>query len=360
MTDPVPVVQAPVPSVDQERWQQGIQLVGEWLAGYAGNTRVTYADAIGFPLRPGTWEWRGYATLRQGVTWLAWCHLNCVHLFDASRLQVLAWLDVVHASRDPINGEPLSKRAKAQMVSAASSFYTWAIEEGHTERSPIAFNRARQGLNTGKDNSPTRSLSRAEVKQLLQAADADPVQSSRLRTAAIIWLLFEVGPRVTEGICKPTLADMYVQDGRRVLHTVLKGNKDHLYPLPPGVCDRIDAYLASRRGLNRLPALRSQAGTSTTPLFATSTGKPITRFNVLLLVKRIAELARLDEPHKVHPHVGRHSWATEARRQGNASGEIQKHFGHAYESTSARYGTHILDLERSPVHGVAAAFESEE
>ncbi|HEY2763384.1 MAG TPA: tyrosine-type recombinase/integrase [Pseudonocardiaceae bacterium] len=355
MTELLPA--RPVPSPDDERWQEGLHLIGQWLAEYSGNSRTTYADAIGWPYRVTTGEWRGYRAVRQGFGWLAWCHRNGVHLFDAKRLHVLAWIDAAEASRDAETDEPLSKRSRAQMVATASSFYVWAMHDGHTESNPVALiDRRKKGLQASNDPSTTRSLSKAEVRALIHAADNDPVEGVHARSSALIALLFLVGPRVSE-VCGAMVGDMYVQDGRRVLRSELKGHKEHIFALPPQVCSRIDAYLASRSDLNRLPVRRGHASAAITPLFATATGKPMLRREVLALVKRIAALAGVDDPDSVHPHVGRHSFITEARRQGYAAESIQHAVGHQYGTTTARYGVHIINLERSPAYGVAAAFD---
>lgn len=359
MTELVPV--PPLPDRfdnDEGSERQALQLVAQWLAEFTGNSRSTYADAIGWPFT-ATAKWRGYGTVRNGVSWLAWCYMHDLDLFAATRLHALAWIDAVHASRHPVTGRPLERRNKALMASAASSFYTWAFREGHAESNPIAaLDRNKQGINPAGENSGTRSLSKAEAHAMLTAADNDPVEASRQRTAAIISLLMTVGPRVSEGICNTVIGDMYVQDGRRVLHTVLKGSREHLYPLPSSVCRRIDAYLASRADLRNLPVPRGESGNANTPLFATSSGMPISRREVWALVRRIAELAGIDRPDKVHPHVGRHTVATEIRRQNGTNQDVQNHFGHRFESTSARYGEHIIKLERSPIYGVADAFEN--
>lgn len=358
MTDVVPLEPLPANDTEAQRWQEGLHLVGQWLIEYSGNSRATYADAIGWPYTAAG-EPRGYHAVRHGVGLLGWCYARGIHLFDMNRVTALAWVDALNASRHPETGELLSKRSKALAVSAASSFYRWAIFAGHTEVNPIDMvDRKKKGLNTSKDKSPTRSLSKAEAHAMLVAADNDPVESVRLRTAAIIALILEVGPRVSEGVCKATLADMYVQDGRRVLHTVLKGGRDHEFALPPAVCRRIDAYLLSRKDVEKLPARRGDVSRSTTPLFATATGKPLHRSEVWTLVRRIAELSGIDHPESVHPHVGRHTYATEARRQGRSNEDLKDAFGHAFSSTSARYGQHIISLENSPAYGVAEAFEA--
>lgn len=344
MTEIVPVAAF---DANAERWTAALLLVGEWLMEHSGNTRAAYADAIGWPYGQSG-QWRGYTT-RKGRTWLAWCHSRGVHLFDAVRFHALAWMEVVNASG-------LSKRSRGQMLSAASSFYIWATDEGRAERNPIAtINRGKQGLRTSHDPSRTRSLSKAEAAAILQAADSDPVEGVRLRSAAIVSLLL-VGPRVSE-ICRATLADLTVMDGRRALHVTLKGGADHYFALPPMVCQRLDHYVAARRDLDLLPARRDQPSAFSVPLVATATGRPVNRREVSVLVKRLAKSARIEDPDSIHPHVFRHTYITEARRQGHATAEIQHSVGHRQSSTTDRYGTHIIALERSPAYGVAEAFE---
>lgn len=351
MTALVPVTAG---DTNAERWAAGLKLVEAWLMEQSGNTRAAYSSGIGWPYRPnGTW--RGYATTRNGQSWLNWCHHAGVHLLDAERVHILAWIDDFTASRSP-NGQALSKRSRAQLVSTVSSFYKWAMYSGHTKFNPVALvDRRKKQLNASKDPSPTRSLTVDETQAMLAAADRDPVQAVRLRTSTIIAFLFCIGLRVGE-LCKATLGDMRVQDGHRVLYVELKGSKPHFFVLPPEVCTRVDAYLASREDITRLPALRSRGTASTTPLIATSTGKPLGRGEVRTLVKRVARLAGLDDPHSVYPHVARHTFITEARRLGYAGDSIQHHVGHADVSSTDRYGMHVINLEKSPAYGVAEAF----
>lgn len=333
---------------DAERWTHGLHLVGQWLVEFAGNSRTTYADSIGWPYRRSG-EWRGYQAVRNGLGWLGWCHTNGVHLFDAERLHALAWVQAINASG-------LSKHSRAQMAACASSFYRWCAYEGHAERNPIALvDRKKQGLRIGRGPASSRSLNSSEARTVLAAADHDPVESVRLRSAAVVALLM-VGPRVSE-ICRAMLSDMKVIDGKRALHVVLKGGRDHHFALPPMVTTRLDAYLGARQDVARLPARRGEVSASTTPLIATSTGRPMKREEVGVLVKRLARMAGVDKPESVHPHVFRHTYITECRRQGYATDEIKDSVGHAYSSTTDRYGTHILALERSPAWGVAEAFE---
>lgn len=352
MTDVVPA--APLPSADDERWQRGQDLVRAWLMEQSGNTRTAYADSIGWPYTPSGAPRK--KPPRYGATWLAWCWQAGVHLFDAERIHVLAWLDAVDGARDPETDKPLEKRSKAHMMSAASAFYTWAMEEGHAERNPMDYvNRTKRGLNTSKDPSPSRSLAVDEAQKMIAAADADPIEEVRLRSSAIVALLWMTGMRVSE-LCGATLADMKVQRGKRILWVHAKGHKEHHYDLVGPVCERLDAYLVSRKDRDRLPALRGRASGATTPLFITNSGKPMNRREVLRLVKRVARLAGIEAPHEVYPHVARHTVIDELARQKVAGDRIQRTVGHADLKTTQRYGGSGWGIEESPLEAVARVF----
>jgi integrase/recombinase XerD len=354
--DAAPVAE-PV-SGDRARWGALLELVAEWLAEHAGHSRTTYADAIGYPHHPVTGQPRDVSALRNGVAFLPWCAAAGVHpLTDVKRIHVLAWIEALGITPHPVTDKLLGKSTRAQMVSAVSSFFTWATQEGHVAANPVQVNRRKLKISTAGDTSPTRSLSRAEVAALQRAADTDRLQRQRLRSSAIIAVLFDVGLRVSE-LCTLTTADMGVMQGHRVLWLTLKGGRRHVVEMPAPVAERVDAYLASRSGLETRPVVRGQSGGSAAaPLFTTSTGKPLARSEVLRLVKRLAEAAGLDRPQEVHPHVARHSWITTARELGIEPSVIQEHVGHVDGKTTARYGKHALNVANSPARAVAAAYE---
>lgn len=114
------LVAASVTDPDGERWAAGLKLVEAWLMEQSGNTRAAYSSGIGWPYRPdGTW--RGYATTRNGQAWLNWCHHAGVHLLDAERIHVLAWIDDftvlstdLYAGHSPILRSGLSRFRSAR------------------------------------------------------------------------------------------------------------------------------------------------------------------------------------------------------------------------------------------------------
>src|SRR6185503_6369660 len=106
----------------------------------------------------------------------------------------------------------------------------------------------------------------------LAAADTAPWPQAP-RNAALAALLLFTGARVSEA-CGATLADLGMDRGHRVLWVTRKGGERQALVLPPPALERLDAYLAGRPDLTRLPALRGTAGHDR-PLIATATGAPM-------------------------------------------------------------------------------------
>lgn len=90
------------------------------------------------------------------------------------------------------------------MVSAASALYDWLCEEDELDTNPFAsINRKKKGVSNSRneharDSPKTRSLTLVEVAMLQDAADNDRITATRLRSAAIVAVLFQVGLRVSE------------------------------------------------------------------------------------------------------------------------------------------------------------------
>lgn len=358
MTDLVPVEALPVSNPDADRWTDGLGLVGQWLAETRGNTRITYADAIGFPYHPTTGTYRDTSVLRNGVTWLAWCARNGVHLLDADRQHVVTWANALRSTPHPKTGELLSHMTSAHTFTAASAFYVWAMKAGHATRNPMSLiDRKKLGVDIPKEPSPTRSLSRREVALLQQAADNDPVESVRLRSSALVATLFRLGMRVSE-LCNLRTSDIERTGGVRVAWVTLKGERRHPYKLPREVNERLDRYLSSR-GVSATVAVRGQLGGTSYPVFATGNGAAMGRKEVDALLKRLAKRAGLDDPASVTPHVGRHSLITALREAKVADDKIQRFVGHKHAETTDRYGHHVLDLVNSPADVADELFEEE-
>ena len=356
MSDLVPVEALPATNPDGETWQAGLDLVRAWLKEVTDNTRLAYADAIGFPYHPTTGEYRDFNTLRNGATWLAWCARNRVQLLEASRDHVVEWTEALRTARNSTPPhELLSDSTRAHTFTAASSFYRWAVETGHTAVNPMTLvKRKNLGVMLAKSPSTTRCLSEDEAGRLRAMADADPVEAVRLRSSALVAFLLDLGVRIEEALSQ-RVSKMGWQDGFRVVWLDLKGGTPHPMALPPETARRVDRYLASRGVGNQVAVRGDRAGHPL--LFATATDKRVGQKEARALLVRLATLADIANPEAVTPHVLRHTHITELQRLGYDDTTIQKHVGHKQVETTQRYGHHVLALADSPALKAAAAFE---
>ncbi|WP_158634325.1 tyrosine-type recombinase/integrase [Amycolatopsis sp. WAC 04197] len=352
----VPAEAIPAQARDEagERWQRELAIVRAWLKEVKGNTRSTYADAIGWPYdKNGTW--RDTSRLRNGVTWLSWCARNGVHLLDVGRQHVVAWAEALNATPHPDTGQTLPHSTRAHTFTAASAFYKWAMQEGITVVNPMELiNRSNLGVEMPKGTkSTTASLTREEVGALLAAADNDAVESLRLRNSAMVWFLFTVAPRVTE-MTTLRVGKIRHTHGVRVVDLVLKGDRPHSVTLPPEAGERLDRYLSSR-GIGSAVVLRGKA--SAPPyLFVTANDRPLARSAVNAVLERLARQAGIADPKRVTAHVARHTLKTEGNIQGYTDEQLQEHFGHRSKETTGRYGNKHFDPANSPGLAISAAY----
>ncbi|WP_083949654.1 tyrosine-type recombinase/integrase [Herbidospora yilanensis] len=265
--------------------------------------------------------------------WLAFCERHEIHPLRAVRVHGDAfarWL------------EPVSPRTLARKLSAISSWYAYATDEGVLESNP--FTRVRRPK-VERFQSETVGLTEEEARALVAAADATRGPTA-LRTAAFIRLMIELGPRVSEALAA-TIDDLGHQRGHRTLRIVGKGQKTRVRNLPPATAAALDAYLDDRARLAGVARERLSG-----PLFATAGGRALDRADAYRLVVKVAKAAGLES--KVTPHALRHTFATVASDRGASVKQLQQALGHSSSSTTDIYIHSRDNLERDPSQIVAA------
>jgi integrase/recombinase XerD len=180
-----------------------------------------------------------------------------------------------------------------------------------------------------------RALSPAETERLIEAAAGTTPRS--LRDRALVELLYGAGLRVSEAV---SLEKGGVDLDARIVRVVGKGGKERLVPLGRPAAEAVRRYLALGR---------AQLDRRYRPdLFLNARGGPLTRAGAFLVLRRLAEKAALD-PHRVHPHLLRHSFATHLLEGGADLRSVQEMLGHADLGTTERY-THVSDRRRREVY----------
>lgn len=204
-------------------------------------------------------------------------------------------------------GKPLSKYTVHHYVRVVRQFLGWCRTEGEEVTGTPQLPRLPQRV--------VDVLSREEIDRLENAA---PTERDKL----IIRVLADTGIRVGE-LCGLTLNDVIsAQDRRAFLKVRGKGSKERLVPLSPSLLRRLDRYRRARpldaRGDRLFLAARRDANGDYAPL---------TTSGILQLLRSAAERAGMTR--RVHPHLFRHSFATEALRRGMNPVQLAQLLGHS-------------------------------
>ena len=226
-----------------------------------------------------------------------------------------------------ISGAGLSARTAGRRLSTLRQYFRFLYGERIREDDPTA---SIDGPRQGK--SLPKYLSEDEVERLIEAAHLH-VGIDGLRLAALVELLYATGLRVSELVGMPLRA--ISRDGR-ILTIKGKGGKERLVPLSEPASDALNAYLKIRD---------SFLGASKKPsaFVFPSRGRYgyLTRARFGQLLKELALEAGID-PHKVSPHVLRHSFASHLLAHGADLRSLQQMLGHADIATTQIY-THVLE-----------------
>lgn len=320
-------------------------LVRRWLiTKRSAHTRFNYGRDLGVRLlRPGTTD-IGEPREAKAPDWLTYCQsIHVDPLGGVLEEHAALWVRGMEAAG-------LSPATVARKLSAVSSWYAWLKKHGH-----VAVNPA-EGLDrpyVNPDISKTPGLTKDQALKMLAAADSAAWPQAARNTALAALLLF-TGARVGE-TCGATLADVSMDRGHRVLWVTRKGSEGRQpLALPPPVLERLDAYLAGRDDLERLPAVIGTAGQDR-PLIATVSGRAMRPADVWALMRRLGRAAGLPSElvRKMGAHSMRHSFATLYLDAGGNLRDLQDAMGHKDPRTTRRYDRARGRLDRSPGYKLA-------
>jgi site-specific recombinase XerD len=175
-----------------------------------------------------------------------------------------------------------------------------------------------------------------QVRALLDAAPS-------LKHRAMFMLLYGAGLRVSE-MLRLTIAD--VDSARMVLHIRdTKNRHDRIVALPPLALDALRAYWKKDRPKGPM-LFKGRSGRET-----------LTRGAVQQVVSRAARRAGI--PHRVHPHLLRHAFATHMLELGGDLRTVQILLGHRSLQSTARY-THLTEARRASLRSPLEVLDTEE
>lgn len=155
-----------------------------------------------------------------------------------------------------------------------------------------------------------------------------PLTEEGARDRAIVEMLYGAGLRVSE-LVQLRLTSFLADE--RMLRVLGKGRKERMVPLGNAALCALNTYLNGSR-----PRLLGSRKSDF--LFLKRGGRPLSRFCINQLLLRLARKAGL--PHRIHPHLFRHSFATHLLHRGADLRSLQLLLGHADLATTQIY-THV-------------------
>jgi len=212
------------------------------------------------------------------------------------------------------------ERARVSEVTAQKSFialralFNFLVDEGDLSVNPMANIKTPR---VKKKIVPT--FTPAQIKMMLQACGKGFVG---FRNRAIIWVLYDCGPRVSE-LCGIDSGD--INWSKQTIQITGKGNKERIIPFGHGTKKALQAYIAARASVTTLQAL-----------FVTREGAAMDRQGIDRTVKACGEDAGITGV-RVSPHTFRHSFAVNYIRNGGDVFSLQKILGHSSLEMTRRY-----------------------
>ncbi|GAA4602038.1 tyrosine recombinase XerC [Actinoallomurus liliacearum] len=228
-----------------------------------------------------------------------------------------------------------SAHSQARFRRSVSAFFRHAAVAGWVQLNPMravtVTSRQRGGLRPER-----RALTREQAEGLLGTArvlaSAGPEEGKRadqrteLRDALIVLLLATVGPRVSE-LTRADVDHFFTNDGVRYWRIFGKGGRTRDVPLPHGVAQVLDAYLAQRRArIVETPAL-----------LLSWRGRRLARGDVQGVIDRVLARVDPDRRRSVTPHGLRHTTATHLLAAATDMDAVRRVLGHSDLSTLGRY-----------------------
>jgi integrase/recombinase XerD len=229
-----------------------------------------------------------------------------------------------------LRADGLSGATIARRTAAARSFYRHQQLLGARDDNPAA------AIKLPRRAKPLpKTLSPGEAERLIQAAAG--TQPRALRDHALVELLYGAGLRVSEAV---GLEKAGIDLDDRLVRVIGKGGKERVVPIGRHAAEALRRYLSRGR-----PYLDTRHRPE---LFLNARGGALTRAGAFLILRKLAEKAGLD-PHRVHPHLLRHSFATHLLEGGADLRSVQEMLGHADLSTTELY-THVTDKRRRQLY----------
>lgn len=220
----------------------------------------------------------------------------------------------------------VSKRSCKRRLSSLKHFYSFMCKKGYVKYNPFEY------ISSPKTEKKIPDvLYEKQVEELL-TANRKRTDELAIRDQAMLEVLFYCGLRASE-LVGIKLSDVDIRN--RYIRVIGKGNKERIVPFTDGCAQTLDTYVKQCR-----PLLASKQPLITMYYFLNNQGKPLTTRGLEYILKTIEEKTGVFL--HLHPHMLRHSFATNLLDKGADLRVIQELLGHESINATQIY-THVSE-----------------
>ncbi|USS85358.1 tyrosine recombinase XerC [Fructilactobacillus myrtifloralis] len=241
-----------------------------------------------------------------------------VHLTKVEPFDVEVFLSELHDRGDATN-------TIARKVSALSSFYNFLVNNQLASENPFRYVQIKH-----HHQHLPRFFYDRELEQLFKTAKANPKPELAQRNLVILEVLYGTGIRVSE-CANLQLQQLDLENQMMLVHG--KGDKDRYLPFGRYAHDAISTYLDQGRR-----TLMERQHQHHETLLVDYHGRPLTVRGIEYALTQIMQRSGLNS--SIHPHMLRHSFATQLLNNGADLRTVQELLGHSNLATTQIY-THV-------------------
>jgi len=216
----------------------------------------------------------------------------------------------------------MTQSSQARIISGIRTFYKYCLLEDIATKDPSALLEAPKLTRKLPD-----VLSFEEIEKMIAQIDLSNPEGSRNK--AIIETLYSCGLRVSE-VVNLKISQLFLDVG--FIRVIGKGNKERLVPIGS---DAIKYLLLYK---NQVRVHQTIIPGEEDFLFLNRRGKRLSRVMIFLIIKELAQKAKLNK--NISPHTFRHSFATHLVEGGADLRAVQEMLGHESITTTEIY-THL-------------------
>lgn len=222
-----------------------------------------------------------------------------------------------------LDEEALSRNTISRILSSLRGFYGYLLREKHIDENPVStISFKNRSLRLPK------YLYDEELEKLFETAKG--TEALDYRNVAILELLYATGIRVSE--CR-TIQISDIDFTLGVVLVVGKGNKERYVPFGQFALTALEDYLEKGR-----QPLMAKFNKQHDTLFINRLGDPLTSTGIEHILNTIMKKTGMTG--HLHPHMLRHTFATDMLNGGADMRTVQELLGHSSLSSTQIY-THV-------------------